>query len=226
MSTAGPKWQVVAVVLLLAPVAMAKGTANHVDESLVVGDSYTIRVERHGAKRQFQGDLAKVNDRWLVLRHVSNGRDHGLGPMARLPLVGRWFRGAITQPVDEYVWIPRDAATVESHGTGARVPGGVTLGEHPAEQVSCTVEFAKGDRIERREGGMETVNDTAFTIAVPKQVTVEAPLSGFGLASLAGDAMTRTRTETRYSRQLISRSDVMCVRVGNFNPAVLAVGSR
>lgn len=226
MTTTGTKWQVVAIVLLSAPVALAKGTTPAVDGSLVVGDSYTIRVERHGAKRQFQGDLAKVNDHWLVLRHVSSGRDHGMTPMARLPLVGRWFRGAITQPVDEYVWIPRDAATVESHGTGKGAPGGVPLGEQPAEQVSCTIEFAKGDRIERREGGMESVSGEALTIAVPKKVSVEAPLSGFGLASLAGDAMTRTRTETRYSRQLISRGDVMCVRVGNFNPATLAVGSR
>jgi hypothetical protein len=228
MTTRVDKWQLVTIVVLMWSLVSTEPAlaAPPADGALVVGDFYTIRVERHGARKQFQGDLVKLNDRWLVLRHVSAGNDHGVTPMAKLPLVGRWFRSAITSPADDYLWIPRDAAVVESHGAAKGYPGGGPLGEQPAEQVSCTIEFAKGERIEKREGGMESVGDDGLTITVPKKVSVEAPLAGFGLATLAGGTISRTRMETRYSRQLISQADVLCVRVGNFNPAVLAAGSR
>src|SRR5262245_16127658 len=81
----------VAAILLAAPgmAGEVEPSGATADSSLVVGDSYTIRAERHGAKQQFKGELVKANDRWIVLRHITpRRRGWSIPVLAQLPVIG------------------------------------------------------------------------------------------------------------------------------------------
>jgi hypothetical protein len=213
------------LVLALPMVALAKAPRGEtVDPALVVGDAYTIRVERHGTHKEFDGELVKANDRWIVLRHVTGGRRELSIPLiSKLPLVGDGFRIRAIAARDEFLWIPREAATVEKHTASADpATAQPAIGDEPTLKVACAVEIAAGERIVRREGGMEALSDQAVTIAVPRKVTVENGLTAFGLPFFGTVPEGKSRVETRYSREQHARGDILCIHLANFEAAALA----
>jgi hypothetical protein len=225
--------RVLLVVLMLhAGIAWGKKhdkSAVPVDPTLVVGDSYTIRSERHGVRQQLEGQLVKVNDRWIVLHRVTKGqRARSVPVLSVMPGIGQKFRMPAAPGVDEYLWIPREAAMVEAHARADGSPGTATaLGESPALQVSCAVELAQAEHVVRREGGLEAMSEQSLTLAVPRKVTVDAPSPVFALAALfTPDAFGRKKVENRYTREQHARGDILCIRVANFDPSLLTARAR
>ena len=47
-------------------------------ERLIIGDGYLVKVRRGNAEERLVGDLAKANDRWLVLHCRSIGNEVGV----------------------------------------------------------------------------------------------------------------------------------------------------
>src|SRR5438105_2967170 len=104
------RWFLVAAILLLGSTTLAKEkkrTTPAVSE-LVVGDGCALRVERHGVRKQFRGELVKITDRWIVLRSSSAAPNHDA---SKIPLLGSMLHSPPKEHRDEYLWIPREAAT-------------------------------------------------------------------------------------------------------------------
>ncbi len=190
---------------------------------LVVGDGYTIRAERHGAVQRFTGNLVKLNDRWLVLRSVAeNRREYGVPVLAKIPVLGHAFTKSSVGQSDEFLWIPREAATVEKRTPAASPPPVIpTLAEAPPAQTTCAVELAVADKVVRRLGGLEAVKDGSLTLSVPKKVSVPVPPK-----LLSFRPTTTTRQETHYDRQQLARADILCVRIPNYDPTALVGHAR
>ena len=222
---------IVAVVLVASNLAWAKKPEKPndgpVDLSLVLGDTYTIRAERHGASQKLEGELVKMNERWIVLHRTAPGRKARSVPvLSKAPLVGALFRSRGVSPLDEFLWIPRDAAAVEARKPSTKAPNvPTTLGEQPAVQVLCAVDVVVGERVTRREGGLESLSTERLMIAVPGKVSVTEPLPAFGLPGLAGEA-GKKREETRYSREQFAINDILCLHVPNYDPAALVSQAR
>jgi len=221
------KWCLIAVVLVLATAganSQEVDEAPSADDGFVVGDAYTIRAERHGIQQRFIGDLVKINDHWIVLRYVSIGRhDHDMPVLSKIPFVGRMFRSASVGRTDEYLWIPRDAATVEKRTqTADRATAQPPADDAPPQHAACSVQLVVGDKVARREGGMEAVTDDELTISMPKRVKVATaiPTTVAGLASMASSINIKGY-ETHYIRERLACHDILCVRVANFDPAAL-----
>ena len=220
------------VLMLNAGVAWAKKPdklAAPVDATLVVGDTYTICSERHGARKQLEGRLVKLNDRWIVLRHVAKARPaRGVPVLSAMPGIGQKFRSPAVAAVDEYLWIPRDAAAIEAHGPAEDNPSPPpALGESPALKVSCAVEFAHAERVVWREGGLEAMTEQSLTLAVPRKVTVDMPSPVFAMAALfTADAFGKKKVENRYTREQHARGDILCIHVANFDPSILTAQTR
>src|SRR5580704_16834235 len=115
-------------------------------ERLVIGDAYTLEVKRGGVARSFGGNLLKANDKWIVLRRIASGRnDYGVPLLSALPKVGGYFRRSYESLVEDDLWIPRDAATIESHHH-VTAAAKSTVGERPAPRTKCGVFYARGDK--------------------------------------------------------------------------------
>jgi hypothetical protein len=222
---------VVASALIAGDLAWAKkpdkSEENTADLTLVIGDSYTVRAARAGASQKLEGELVKITDRWIVLRHTSPGRRERIVPMlSKVPFVGPLFRTRGVSALDEFVWIPRDAVTVEARRQSTKPPtDATTLGDQPAVQVLCAVDVAVGERVTRREGGLESLSSERLMIAVPGKVDVTEPLPAFGLPVLSGES-GKKRTETRYSREQFALHDILCIHVPNYDPATLVSQAR
>lgn len=213
----------IAVLLLLASAtAWAQGAGEAAtpanDLGLVLGDGYTIRAEQHGAVQRFTGSLVKLNDRWIVLHSVSDGR-HEFSALSKLPLVGRtMFRKADAGHTDEYLWIPREAAAVEKRTPSAQPPAAAPiLGDAPAVRTLCAIEVAVGDKVVRHQGGLEAIKGERYTVAVPKKIAAKQSTT----AVMTLTASRTRREETRYDLHQHARADILCVRIPNYDPAVL-----
>ena len=137
-------WSVLAILMLLAPTASAKEKAGKAppDDSLVIGDGYLLRVERNGVRKQFRGNLVKLTDRWIILRRQSvSSASHQIPLLSGIPIVGSIFHTSIPERHDEFLWIPREAATVEKRIQAAK-PSEVKApqGDDPPVKVACAVE--------------------------------------------------------------------------------------
>src|SRR5689334_23052669 len=74
---------------------------------LVVGDSYNLRVERHGVKLNPSGIVMKVTDRWILLHSIRVQASVQVVPyIGDIPLIGRVFQRSKGTRVDEYIWVP------------------------------------------------------------------------------------------------------------------------
>src|SRR5262245_50587476 len=103
-----PTFRALFVALSLIPLtALAKSPPSEpVDETLVIGDTYTVRADRHGVQKEFSGPLLKANDQWIVLHYVVRGRrELGVPFLSKLPVVGDGFRIKGVTPRDEFLWI-------------------------------------------------------------------------------------------------------------------------
>jgi hypothetical protein len=206
--------------------ASAKGRRNDepIDQTLVVGDSYTIRAERHGAQKDFTGELLKANDRWIVLRHVTKGRrELSLPLVSKIPLLGDGFRIKGVTPRDEFLWIPREAATVAEHTPAAATSNTQpAVGDEPTLKVVCAVEVARGEQIVRREGGLEVLSDKGLTISIPRKIKTESGAGGIVFPVL-GSTPHAKHTENRYTREQHARHDILCIHLLNYETASVAL---
>ena len=99
---------------------------------MIVGDWYAVDVQRKDSRQRLEGDFVKANDRWMVLRRISEGRHDVTVPISsKVPFL-KTKKSAIGVQT-EYLWIPRQAATVVSRTPATqRVPLAHALGESPA----------------------------------------------------------------------------------------------
>lgn len=182
-----------------------------------VGDAYQVNVERHGIRERYSGNLVKVTPRWIVLHTVSNRRTSvAKSAWSDAPLLGPLFRRTRNEVVDEFVWVPRPAASVDKHEpaeqpqTPAAPPG-----DDPPVHVTCNVQLAGRTKVGFRAGGLQSIDDKQLTLAVPREVPVEEPTNVFD--SLKSRALGRgVSSESTVSMQSLPMRDVLCVRVANF----------
>jgi hypothetical protein len=135
-------------------------------EQLVVGDAYTLEVKRGGVKQSFGGNLLKANDQWIVLRRMATGRnDYGVPLLSALPKVGGYFRRSYESLVEDDLWIPREAATIESHrkvdttAAARHIPA-----NEPPPKAHCGVAFVHDDKFVRRDGQLATMGSENVTM--------------------------------------------------------------
>ena len=215
------RWYVVALVLLLPTMAQGQGARKTgvPDQGLVIGDVYTLRVERQGVHERFKGNLVKLNDRWIVLRHTAEHRtdeksdSHGL-----FPFIGRKSNSESANRLDELLWIPRDAASIESHAQATdRAAAFLPTGDAPPEHAACDVQLVHAGKALRRQGGIEAVSRDSLTVSVPKKVKTNftVPSTPEKLASISTTGLNRV--ETHYVRQHFATRDILCVHVVNFD---------
>jgi hypothetical protein len=119
------------------------------DVNLVVGDQYTLNVQRGGTAKTYRGDLIKLTDRWVVLRRTTARRHNperifwALPQSLRAPAASHSY--AIVSRSD--LWIPREAATVESHRDRAVGPAEKPLPiPENLKQAHCTGTLVRGER--------------------------------------------------------------------------------
>lgn len=216
------RWYVVALILLLLPTAARGQAAKKVgvpDQGLVMGDVYTLRAERQGVYERFKGNLVKLNDRWIVLRRTAEhqadekSESHGL-----FPFLGRKSNSEQASRVDELLWIPRDAATVESHTQATdRAAAFLPTGDAPPEHAACDVQLVHAGKSLRRQGGIEAVSGDSLTVSVPKKVKTNfaVPSTPEKLASISTTNLNRV--ETHYVRHHFATREILCVHVVNFD---------
>lgn len=224
-----PRWPALAFALCLvsAGVCRAQESATATDAATPaaayawqVGDIYEIRAERRGIGERMRGSLVKVTPRWIVLHVVtSQKRIEPQSGWADAPLIGPLFRKSRSETVEQFVWVPRDAALIEKHQPLPE-PDAMAAppGDDPPRNTACTVQLAGHNEISRRDGGLEAVTAKRLTLSVPKVVAVEAPTNG--LDYLKFKALGRgDESRTEVSRQELPLRDVLCVRVVNFEAA-------
>ena len=210
-----------------APVTVVRGQEASPDDAsaapLVPGDQYTIRVERRGQEATFNGELVRANPQWIVLRCPAEKREASPSLLDRLPVVGRHFGTTAIGRAEDYLWIPREAATVESREPATqRTPRPSLNGDRPPRQTACRVQLVHAGKIQLRDGGMEEIDDEQLTLSVPKRIKTYAPLpsSPGGFMSIA-NMTSLVRYESRCDREEIPLDDVLCVRVTRVDPASL-----
>lgn len=222
------------------PVELAEADSTADAETLVVGDWYKVRVKRRGVSAQLQGELVKVNDQWIVLRVISEGRSEYAVPVAsKIPYVGkRLFKNVGIGRRDDNLWIPRDAATVEERTSLAQRKGEtdgvaqvaaeaasdapVTVGEEPPAGGACELEIAGAKASEQAVGEVVAVTDDVVSLMVTRNVAVTEVVPLVGELPFVGRAFTRDRVERRKERRQIDRADILCLRVSNHRPVVEA----
>jgi hypothetical protein len=161
----------------------------------VIGDSYTLKVSRGDAVMTVGGNLLKATDQWIVLRRIAAGRnDYGIPLLSSLPKLGKVFSRSYETLVEDELWIPREAATIEAHRkVSTTAPGGNTVGKSPPLKTRCGVALAQGDKVARRDGELSAVGEDSLTL------------------------LMYTPFRSPY-RQQLTRSDVLCISL----PVVLS----
>jgi hypothetical protein len=82
-----------------------------------IGDFYRLQITRPGFVISQRGTLVVASKHWLVLVAVEDARQYkGVPYLKDIPLVGRLFRrDTVVHGAEVVHWIPREAASVESH---------------------------------------------------------------------------------------------------------------
>jgi hypothetical protein len=233
------------------PIELAEADAKADAETLVVGDWYKLRVKRRGVSAHFEGGLVKINDQWIVLRIVSEGRtEFGVPVVSKIPFAGRLFKNVGIGRTDDMLWIPREAATVEQRtkfaqqaaATDGVVPVAAKenvaiqapAGDEPPAGRACTLQFAlarsgagqaeEGQKVEERDSGdLIEVTDDAVSLMVTRNVSESASVPLVGELPIIGRAFTRERTVIRKERRQIDRADLLSLRVSNHQLATASV---
>jgi hypothetical protein len=163
-----PDWSPVCAAVLKAKPAdwVAVDRVPAADADLVLGDGYTMEVRRGNAAETYSGPLVQVTDKWVVLRKmVVAGSDGGIPYPKDIPLIGGLFGHStrLTQELD--VWIPREAATIESHLKVAQRPAEMPhLTEAPPLDSECYVEVAAGDQVDVTRGMVTALGAAGLTM--------------------------------------------------------------
>lgn len=197
-------------------------------QRLVVGDGYTIVAQRNGIRERLMGDLVKANDRWIVLRSVSEGRhEYGVPVLSSVPFVGkRMFRSVGIGRTDELLWIPREAAQITGRTLAADKPAIDTpQGEDPAPQSDCTVQLVTEQRTAQREGKVVATSDGELTLAIKTVAAVHKPRAVLSRIPVVGSSFYSTTYETRRTKERLALETVLCVRMSN-STGVVAVDER
>ena len=192
-------------------------------ERLVVGDGYTIVAQRNGIRERLMGDLVKANERWIVLRSVSEGRhEYGVPVLSSVPFVGkRMFRNVGIGRTDELLWIPREAAQITGRTLATDKPAvDAPQGEDPALQSDCTVQLVTEQRTVQREGKVVATSDSELTLAIETVEAVHKPRAVLSRIPVVGDSFYSTTYETRRTKERLVLEAVLCVRMSNSTGAV------
>jgi hypothetical protein len=216
----------VALILLFGPALLAKEKAAPAPPTvanLVVGDGYSLRVERHGVRKQFKGELVKMTDRWIVLRSTSIVYVEP-AKSAGLPIVGTMFQVPHKERRDEFLWIPRDAAIAIEKQTHATKPPNVRIPDanSPPTKLACAVDLAVHDKLVQRAGGVQAVTDDHVTLSVTSKEPFEMPINP---ASFLITAAERDRPHLRFTREKLPRQEILCIHVPDLEAALRAAMS-
>jgi hypothetical protein len=185
-------------------------------DHLVVGDGYWIHVERDGVQEECNGNLARATDHWIVLHSLSEGRnERGVPVLSSLPVVGRKFKNVGIGRTDNYIWIPRDAATIRGRLRVANPAVAESLaGDEPRLRAACEVTFVGSDhKVADLNGKLQAITDERLTLLVSETFSVEVRKPGWSNLPLVGSYFIGTRTETREKLTDIARSDLLCLRI-------------
>ncbi len=208
--------QFAAIALLLASPAasgqeapVARPTVPKPPE-MVVGDWYSIVVQREGTRHQFEGDFVKANDRWMVLRRISEGRHDVAVPISsKVPFL-KIKKSAIGVQT-EYLWIPRQAASVVSRTPAEkRVPVGHVIGESPALGAPCQITLASDKKNMLHVGALVVVAKDRLMFDEERKIYEETNM--LGELPVVGRAFGGGRVHTEVKREQIPLASVTCLR--------------
>jgi hypothetical protein len=161
--------------------------------ALTVGDAYTLAVTRGEAKQTFGGNLVKATEHWLVLRRISTGKSENNVPLlSQMPMFGSAFRRSQSGMIEEDLWIPRDAAQIESH---IRVANGAkpkpVKGTQPPTRNRCAMMLNESGEAVRRDGNLASIGAKGVVLMVP---------GGF----------------FSQQRRKVPHEDILCISVSNY----------
>ncbi len=147
---------------VLVLVAMARADA----PDLKIGDHYRLAVGRAAWSSSHEGTLIQATPRWLALKMiVDTNKVTGMPYLRDLPRVGKWFGSKSPVKVDFIMWIPRDAAKVESHEPATAVGLADAIKEvEPPIHRPCTVMLMDHGRPVTRSGELTLVDDKGLTL--------------------------------------------------------------
>jgi hypothetical protein len=182
---------------------------------LEIGDGYTISIERGGVKKQFNGTLVKATDRWLVLMTVLEGRHESAVPVvSKVPGIGRLFRNVGIGRMNEYVWLPREAATVQGRVI-ATEPRKIEPPENelPRSGTDFSIQFVQEGKVVDRFGKF-TLGEEQITCCTTRS---EARVRGVPVLAelpVMGSLFRRTTIHVREVEEQFSWNDVLCITDG------------
>ncbi len=134
--------------------------------------------------------------------------------LAKLPFVGPKFKNVGIGRVDDYVWIPREAATIRGRLRAAKPvaiepPAG---GDEPSLRAECEVTFVGCDhKVADLDGKLQRISDDRLTLLKTETSSVEVRKPGWSNLPLVGSYFVDTRMETRETLTDIARKDLLCL---------------
>jgi hypothetical protein len=172
---------------------LATSSAQAESPTLVLGDAYTFEVKRGDAKQTFGGNLVKTTEQWIVLRRISSGKNEsGIPILSAIPKLGNMFRQAHEGLVEDDLWIPRDAAAIESHmpvSKAAKMKP--VLGTEPPTRFRCAMTLAENNEVVRRSGNLAAINEKGVTL-------------------LSSGSMWSNQSRA------VPRANIMCISISNY----------
>ncbi|HEY4311949.1 MAG TPA: hypothetical protein VGN12_21050 [Pirellulales bacterium] len=180
---------------------------------LIVGDWYTIDVQVGPVQERLEGDFAKDNDRWIVLRHISESRNDVVVPLSsKVPFVK--IKKAVSAQQTEYLWIPRPSARIISHTAAAkRVPIEDVLPEAPAAGTSCRVMEVRDQKSATSSGRLVELTNEKVALESQRRAYVKRSIPYLGELPLVGRTFfTSTKSYDQIVRDESRLNDVLCIR--------------
>jgi hypothetical protein len=183
-------------------------------DRLVVGDWYVIDVARDGVGQRFEGDFVKANDRWIVLRRISEGRNDVAAP-SRIPFTKpkQTSNVHIGRQV-EHLWIPREAALIKGRVLAANPPAAANISdESPPLGATCRVVVADGEKTTENGGDLAEMTDEKIVLdqEVTRYTKRAAPY--VGELPFVGSVFRVVKGTDEHVREDIRRETVLCIRV-------------
>ena len=167
--------------------------------------------------RGFAGDLTgiscSINNAWIVLRRVSESRHDVAVPATSKALA----KTQVSQPQIarriEYLWIPREAATIVGRVVAVKPLVGDEIGESPALGAVCQVVAATGELTEETEGRLIELTAEQAVIRQQLRVDTKRVVPYVGELPYVG-ALFRSVQGTDEERRIeVPKAALMCIRV-------------
>jgi hypothetical protein len=221
-------WLALLTVALLGRAASSQNAVSPVGplqpqpERVVVGESCTVGVERDGASLRFDGEFVKSSSRWIVLRRISESRHDASVPISsKIPFVTR--KKSEVGTTTEYLWIPRQFASVMSHAPAERqVPLEHPLGEVPTPGARCEVmlltdRIPNGKKVDkkkiRHDGTLVAVAKDKIMFDEERFVVERTGVPALNELPVVGRAFGSDNSHTEVVRTELPLDDVACIRV-------------